>query len=188
MPIQRIAKSRDVRRLIMTRQRHLQVVVSHGSNREDSCHHLSGHLLPLDILRLDESEEFFLKLFRYVCATIANQSLDGWQSALDLARQSLGETNGTIMVNAIVTLLHAIQDERRGEFSFMVADCPICSRRVSDEEKSTIDLIRSAFAMDDPNRDDRARALVGNGDCERLIAAAGALAGQLRLLARFNSH
>ena len=56
----------------------------------------------------------------------------------------LGEPHGSALIGTIVTLLHAICAERSRCFSFMPADCPICSRRLSEEEQMTLDLLRAA--------------------------------------------
>jgi len=163
----------------MTRLRHLQLVASNGETREDTCHHFNGHLPTLEDFRVDVAEDLFLKLFRHICASIAGETAHGWLAARRIAEAELGVQDGWTLINDISTLLHAIKVERAGRFSFMAADCPVCRRRVCEEEQIILELMRAARRRDSAAIADHARALAGGGEATRLILAAKALGPQL---------
>lgn len=163
----------------MSRRRHLQIVVSDGKDRHDTCYQRTRHLPSIEDLRLDVSELLLLKLFRYTCASLANETAHGWETAHQVAAQELGEPDGPALVDDIVALLHAIRAERHGEFSFMPADCPICSRRLSEEERTTLELLRAARQGDDMALADRASKLAAGGPTEGIAFAAEVLGAHL---------
>jgi hypothetical protein len=161
----------------------LQIVVADGVIREDTCYFRTRHLPHIEAFRLDSIEHLFLKLFRHLCASLANDARDGWEAALMDAEQGIGEPDGSALVHDIVPLLHAIRDERSGCFSFMPADCAICSNRLSEEEHLTLDLVRAARKGDEAELLQRARALAGSSGVSRLACAARVLGEYLNMYA-----
>ena len=168
---------------MMTTRSHLQIVVADGVIREDTCYFRTRHLPCLDTFRLDDVERLFLKLFRHLCASLANDTRDGWEAALVDAERAIGEPDGSALVHDIVPLLHAIRDERCGGFSFMPADCAICSNRMSEEEHLTLDLVRAARIGDETALLSNARALAGDTGASRLTCAARVLGEYLNMYA-----
>lgn len=169
----------------MTRRPHLQVVVSDGKIREDTCYHRTRDLPRIEDLRLDGIEQLFLKLFRHLCASLASDTSHGWEAALAVVEQEIGGPDGSALVNDIVPLLHAIRAERCGSFSFMPADCPICSRHLSEEERMTLDLLRAARNGDEARLLAYADALAGGGVATDLALAARILGEHLDIYALF---
>lgn len=151
---------------------------------EGACHHLSGHLPSLEALQVDALERLVLRLFRHICASLADRTTHGWETARQLAKQELGALDGLLLVNDIAALVHAVSVERSGAFAFMPTDCPICGLHVSEEEQVTLELLRAARQGDDAATADRARALAGGGTAMRLVQAASALGAQLAALSQ----
>lgn len=163
----------------MGKRRHLQIVTSDGKNREDACYHRTRHLPRVDIMRLEPIESLCLKLVRYICESLANESAHGWEEAHALARRELGESDGVAVVSNVTALLYAIRAERQRAFSFMVADCPICSRHLCEEERAILELLRAARSYDGTALTDHACALVGEGMVVCVVLAASALGAQV---------
>ena len=167
----------------MSERRHLQVVTSDGKVLEGTCYHRTRHLPRIEAMQLDDMERLCLKLLRYICETLATDSGHGAQAARELAVDELGELDGSILLGNISAVLHAIRAERRRDFSFMPADCPICSRYLCEEEKAILELLRAARKSDGAALADRACDLVGQGMVVCVVLAASALGSQLDLLA-----
>lgn len=65
-----------------------------AKDRENTCYHQTKHLPTVEDDGLDAIELLFLRLFRYVCATIASRTTQGWEAAYHVAREALGRVSG----------------------------------------------------------------------------------------------
>ncbi|MBN9268502.1 MAG: hypothetical protein J0I75_28795 [Hyphomicrobium sp.] len=167
----------------MSRRRHLQVVTSDGKDREDACYHRTKQLPRVEALPLVPIERLCLKVLRHICESLACETAFGWETAHKLAQRELGDTDGMTFVRSIAGLLYAIRAERQGEFSFMVADCPICSRHLCEEEQTILELLRAARLSDGSALTDLACRLVGDGMVACVVLAASVLGAELDALA-----
>jgi len=135
-------------RFRMSLRRHLQIVTSDGQPVEDTCFHRTHGLRRTDELGLDLAEELFLRLFRGLCVGLFCENDDGVSKVHDFIVGELGDEPGTLLLSNTVDLIYAIRATRRSDFSFMPAECPICSRHISNEECATLMLVRAARAGD----------------------------------------
>jgi hypothetical protein len=163
-------------------RRHLQIVTSDGNILEDTCYHRTRNLPRADTFRLDDAERLCLTLLRHACESIASGTAHGAELAHELADREVGEADGAILIGNITALLHAIRVERRRDFSFLVADCPVCSRHLCEEEQAIVELLRAARKSDGPALTDRACDLVGEGMVVCVVLAASVLGAQLDAL------
>jgi hypothetical protein len=130
----------------MTRRRpsHLELVAIDGKEVRGTCHHMTGQQWPADALGLDRIERLALTVMRHLCASLASQTTHGWERAHEVAEAALGSGAGPAFTGHLTTLLRAIGSEWARPFAYMAADCPTCSRRITAEEVSVIQLIRAA--------------------------------------------
>lgn len=156
----------------MNRRRHLQIVAPEGKILEDTCYYRTRRLRRIREVGLVELEELFLVIFRNLCASLSSETGHGTAAAQEHAARALGEPEGALLVRNTIELLYAIRAERRGEFSFMAAECPVCSCCLSDEEWTTLMLLRAARQGDDTALVDQAQRLTGGtGILDTAIAA-----------------
>lgn len=160
-------------------RRHLQVVAADGVALENTCHHQNGHLPLLEMLGLDDFDRLSLKMFRYICASLANDTSYGWEMACRVAGETLGFPRGLALANDLAMLVHAINEERICGFSYMDADCPTCSLRVCEDEEALLAVLDAARLSDRAALEDRARVLAGGADAVRIAASAAAMMGRV---------
>ncbi len=168
----------------MAGRRHLQIVTSDGKVVEDTCHHRTRQLRRVDDLHLDRVEQIFLKLFRELCTDLFSETPEAISASHARVVQQLGEPHGSQLIYNSVDLVYAIRSERSGEFSYMPAECPVCSRRLSDEEWITLMLIRAARRGDDADLLTRAQTLTEGSISIGVALAAKVLAAQLEDIMR----
>jgi hypothetical protein len=158
---------------------HLQLVAADGRDVDTACHHVARQFRPLDGLMLDTIESLTLSVLRHLCASLGSRTTLGWERAHDLAESALGLGDGPALVAHLAALLRAIRSERPGHFSYMSADCPVCSQRISDEELAVILLIRAARAGRHKRVPQLTASLAERPEAPRIHAAAAALGGSL---------
>jgi hypothetical protein len=166
----------------MSERRYLQVVTSDGKVLEGTCYHRTRDLPRIEVMQLDSREKLCLKLLRYICESLAAGTAHGATIAHTLAERQLGEADGSLLVGNITALLHAIRAERVRNFSFMPADCPVCSGYLCGEELAVLELLRAAQKSDGSALTDWACELVGDGMVVCVVLAASALSSQLDTL------
>lgn len=163
----------------MSRRRRLQIVASEGKILEDTCYYRTRGLRRIQEVGLGEFDELFLLIFRHLCASLSSDTEHGTAAAQEHAARALGEPEGTLFVRNTIELLYAIRAERRGEFSFMAAECPVCRCCLSDEEWTTLMLLRAARRGDDAAVVDQAQRLIGGSAILDVAIAARVLGVQL---------
>jgi hypothetical protein len=168
----------------MSVRRHLQVVTSDGRPVDDTCFHRTQGLRRVEELALDRPERLLLRLFRELCVGLFCETGDGIAAVHDFAVDELGEDEGTLLLSNTIKLVHAIRTTRRSDFAFMPAECPICSRHVSDEEWTMLMLVRAARLGDDAGLAEKANCLTEGRIMIGVGLAAKALGAQLGTLLR----
>jgi hypothetical protein len=142
---------------------HLQVVTSNGKIVEDTCYHRTRMLRHVDELRLDDVEQVFLELFRELCTNLFDETPERVAVAHDRVVKEFGPSDGSRLVYGTVDLVYAIRSERKNEFSYMPPECPVCNRHVSNEEWTTLMLVRAARRGDNAALSEMARLLTEDG-------------------------
>ena len=170
----------------MTSQRppHLQLVVTNGREVPEACHHVVRQYRPLAGLGLDPIERLALACLRHLCASFASGTTAGWERAHDTAEAALGLGDGPAFVALLTALLRGMRTERPNRFSYMAADCPTCSQRVTPDELLIVRLRRAARSDGAQQLDQLARALAQRSEAPRIAAAARALGNRLAAFAR----
>lgn len=166
----------------MSVRRHLQIVTSDGKPVEDACFHRTRGLRRIDELELDRAEKLFLRLFRELCVSLFCETSDGIAAVHEFIVGELGEDEGTLMLSNAIDLVYAIRTTRQSDFAFMPSECPICSRHVSNEEWTTLMLVRAARLGDDAGLVEKANCLTEGQIMIGVGLAAKALGEQLESL------
>lgn len=95
-------------------------------------------------LKSSPVELLALQVLRHLCDSLATQETGGWEKAHQVAEAALPTGDAASLVAKCAALLRAIRRERPGRFSYLSADCPACSRRISADEQAVMLLIRAA--------------------------------------------
>jgi hypothetical protein len=164
---------------------HLQLVVADGQEMAGACHHVARRFRSLEELGLDRIEQLTLAVLRHLCHSFASETTLGWERANQLAEAGLGLGDGPDLVAQVTALLRAVRAERTRRFSYMAAECPICSKRITHDEHLVIRLIRAARANAQPRLTEHAVALAQKQQAPAITAAAHALGGRLATYALY---
>lgn len=126
---------------------HLRIAASdgklHSGAHHESAHHESQQPY-VSSLGLNPAELLTLQILRHLCDSFATQETGGWEKAHLVAEGALPTGEADWLVAKSVALLRAIRRERPGRFGYISADCPTCSRRISEDEQTILLLIRAA--------------------------------------------
>lgn len=165
----------------MTRRRppHLELVAIDGKEVPGTCHHLAGQQWPVDALGLDDIERLALTVMRHLCASLASQTSHGWEHAHEVAEATLGSGAGPAFAGHLTAVLRAISSERARSFAYMAADCPTCSLRITADEVSVMQLIRTARMGEQPHVARLAASLAQGLPAPRIAEAAHVLGVRL---------
>lgn len=120
---------------------------------------------PIDVLIID--------FVRCVCAGYASGETRHWDCACDLAERELGLVDGPSFVARTISLMRAIQCERKGGFGYMAWGCS----HVSEHELLVIALIRAARQQNTDEFTSALSNLASVPNPVRIAIAASALAG-----------
>lgn len=162
---------------------HLQLVASNGQEIPEACHHVNRRCLHLADFALAPIEHTALAILRFLCSALASGSIAGVETAHDIAETRLGFADGAALVAHLTALLRAIRGERRHRFSYMAADCPTCSSRITREELLVIRLLRAARTDSQERLAQYATALAQKPEAPRIASAARSLGDRLAVYA-----
>lgn len=92
---------------------------------------------------LGETERAWLEIFRLFCMSCERNDAEGWHHAISHAERTYGADDGPLVAARIVSLLRAMQSERRGGFGYLSPLCPNCRARVSEDEWQLVCLMKA---------------------------------------------
>lgn len=131
-------------------------------------------LLPkVDELGFDGLDSLMLDLIRCVCSGYASGDIAKWEMAYRLADQRLGGIDGPSFVARAVSLMRAVQMERKVRFGFRSLGC----QRISGDEFLLMAVIRAARLGNTEVFNAAIRDLATVAHPERIASAANAIAG-----------
>ncbi|MFV0368179.1 MAG: hypothetical protein ACK5KM_06950 [Hyphomicrobiaceae bacterium] len=120
---------------------------------------------PIDVLIID--------LIRCVCAGYASGDMVHWDTACDVAEQELGAIDGPSFVARTISLMRAVQRERKNGFGYMTRGCA----HICEHELILIALIRAARQQHTINFKTALSSFASVPNPARIAVAASALAG-----------
>ncbi|HRN83448.1 MAG TPA: hypothetical protein PK857_01400 [Hyphomicrobium sp.] len=112
------------------------------------CNEDHGILPDIHAAGLGEMECEWLYLLRLHCTSYEHNRVDGLDSAISHAEKRFGADLGPGIAARIAVLVRAMRTERYGTFGYLSPHCPVCRKRITEDEWDLIALMRAGCQGD----------------------------------------
>lgn len=112
------------------------------------CTEDHGILTDVHLAGLGEMEREWLYLLRLHCTSYEHNRVEGLDSAISHAENRFGADLGPGIAARIAVLVRAMRTERYGTFGYLSPHCPVCRKRMTEDEWDLIALMRAGYQGD----------------------------------------